>query len=281
MSITAFNMRLSAVWSKRWKYAHWVFFALLGAYTLIAFFLNVFTCRPAVASYDAIEAGKLTNGFKCMSVRQMGTILRAINITMDYMLLATPVIILWRVQMDWKRKIKLFIVFGVGALACIGSVMTLVAKDHLKSDTLFNYTTLLAWTLVEMSLGVVAASLPIISALLPGPSMFASKQPEPPAPSYGKKGSGGNPNGSRPRSWLSTTLTASSRNRTLPHQDSREDFILSQKGIGNSSKSFDSVDHSVSPHHFEAGSSEATHVENYGDRTYHRLSDPYFPGRDF
>lgn len=69
-----------------------------------------------------------------MGVRQIGTILRAINITMDYCLLLVPIIVLSTVQMDVYRKIKLFALFCVGGLACIGSVLTLVAKDNLKSD---------------------------------------------------------------------------------------------------------------------------------------------------
>jgi hypothetical protein len=98
------------------------------------FALTVFPCTPISSQFDVIAYGKLSYTPKCMSVRQIGTILRAINITMDYCLLAVPIIVLWTVQMDFRRKVELFALFSVGALACIGTVLTLVAKDHLKSD---------------------------------------------------------------------------------------------------------------------------------------------------
>lgn len=134
LSITAFNMRLTGLTSRPWMYAHWTFFVLLICYTIVAFGLTVFPCTPIPANFNVVTAGKLLQLPQCMPVRRIGTILRAINITMDYCLLAVPIIVLWTVQMDFSRKLSLVALFSVGALACIGSVLTLVAKDRLKTD---------------------------------------------------------------------------------------------------------------------------------------------------
>lgn len=134
LSITAFNMRLTGLSSKYWMIAHWSFFVLIVCYTIVALALTVFPCDPIWSSFDIVRSGKLDQSPTCMGVRQIGTILRAINITMDYCLLLVPIIVLSTVQMDVYRKIKLFALFCVGGLACIGSVLTLVAKDNLKSD---------------------------------------------------------------------------------------------------------------------------------------------------
>lgn len=115
--------------------AHWTFFVLIVCYTLVALALTVLPCDPIWATFNIARLGKLDKLPKCMGVRQIGTILRAINITMDYCLLLVPIIVLSMVQMDVYRKVKLFALFCVGGLACIGSVLTLVAKDELKSDT--------------------------------------------------------------------------------------------------------------------------------------------------
>jgi len=228
MSITAFNMRLTGLSSERWTHAHWTFFGLIVCYTIVAFFLNVFTCNPVSAGYNAVAAGKLSEGFKCMPIILLGTVLRSINITMDYCLLAVPIIVLWRVQMDWFRKAKLFAVFSVGALACIGSAMTLISKNKLKSDVLYNYTTLLAWTLVELTLGVMTASLPILSALLPKfPSFSHSPSSEPHT----------DPNtGSRSHWWLSPQRVW----QTLHSKNDEEGFTLRQlTKVGSVSPSLD------------------------------------------
>lgn len=166
MSITVFNIRLTSMASRGWQIGNWIFLSIIICYIIIAFFLNVIQCVPAATSFDLVNYGKRATAPKCMGIREMGTILRAINITMDYLLLATPIIVLWRVQMSWKKKAWLFALSCVGGLACIGSVMTLVAKTHLKSDPLWNYTGILGWSLVELVFSVLAASLPTLAFLL-------------------------------------------------------------------------------------------------------------------
>lgn len=135
LSITAFNMRLTGLSSRNWMIAHWIFFVLIVCYTLVALALTVIPCDPIWATFDMARSGKLDKLPRCMGIRQIGTILRAINITMDYCLLLVPIFVLSTVQMDVHHKIKLFALFCVGGLACIGSVLTLVAKDKLRSDT--------------------------------------------------------------------------------------------------------------------------------------------------
>ncbi|KAK8220930.1 hypothetical protein IWZ01DRAFT_477862 [Phyllosticta capitalensis] len=165
MSIVVFNMRLTKFSSRAWTFGNWAFFAIVCCYVINAFFLNIFQCTPPHANFDYIAAGKLSYAPKCIGVAKMGTILRAINITLDYMLLAVPIIVLWKIKMSARQKLRLFALFSVGALACIGSAMTLVAKSRLKSDALWNYTDLLAWSLVELVCSVLAASLPTLGSL--------------------------------------------------------------------------------------------------------------------
>jgi len=184
LSITAFNSRLTGFCSRNWQITHRIFFVLVIAATLMALLMAVFKCDPILAGFDPVYAAHIPlkpdgkKGYQCMSVLWLNTIVRAVNVSMDWCLLAVPVILLFRLNMDTTKKIRLMIAFSIGALACIGSVMTLVAKSTLKKDTLWNYSTLLAWTLVELTLGVVAASLPTISALLSGRRSIMSTNPD-------------------------------------------------------------------------------------------------------
>lgn len=140
MSIAVFNMRLTGMATTRlWNIGNRPFFGIVLAYIIIAFFLNVFQCVPAITSFDYVAIGKSGVPPKCLGVQKMNTILRVINITMDYCLLTVPIIIVGSLQMSMKKKMRLAGIFAVGALACIGSVMTLVAKSKLKTDALCMY----------------------------------------------------------------------------------------------------------------------------------------------
>ena len=136
MSITCFNIRLTSLSSRKWRITNWTFFTICALYTLVAFFLNIFQCSPAGGSFDLLILARSGVPPKCVGVMHMNTILRAINITLDYCLLAVPILVLYKVRMSWMMKGRLFIMFGVGGLACVGSVMTLVSKYRLKTDFL-------------------------------------------------------------------------------------------------------------------------------------------------
>lgn len=144
----------------------WAFFGICGAYTLAALFLNVFKCDPVYASYNLIriaESGKVP---KCLSVNSTNSILR-INLALDFTALAIPVIVLWKVQLSWKKKARIFSLLSIGLIACIASVMTLVSQYTLAKDPLWNYTTLLAWIMVELVVSLIAACAPTLAWLLP------------------------------------------------------------------------------------------------------------------
>lgn len=137
MSIAVFNTRLTSMSTKQsWKIGNWLFLALTAAYILIAFFINIFKCLPAASSFDLISIAEYGAEPTCISVQDMNTILRVINIVLDFCLLALPIVIVMSLQMSLRKKLRICVLFGFGALACVGSVMALVAKDSLKTDAM-------------------------------------------------------------------------------------------------------------------------------------------------
>lgn len=167
MSITAFNVRLTTMTSTKWRSVNWIFFGLCGVYTLVAFFMNVFQCNPAGASFDLLLVAASGTSPRCEGVAEMGTVLRTINFVLDWCLVLIPMAVLWKVKMSWLKKIRLLAAMTVGSLACIASVLTLIAKKQLKTDPLWNYTGILGWSLAELTIGTVAASLPTLAFLFP------------------------------------------------------------------------------------------------------------------
>ncbi|KAH7392175.1 hypothetical protein DE146DRAFT_132968 [Phaeosphaeria sp. MPI-PUGE-AT-0046c] len=166
MSIALFNIRLTTLTTRLWKYVNWIFLAVCTAYTFVALFLNVFKCRPQYASFNLLRIAESGNVPKCLSVNSMNSILR-LNLALDFTALAIPVIVLWKVQLSWKKKARIFGVLSIGLIACIASVMTLVSQFTLEKDPLWNYTTLLAWIMVELVVSLVAACAPTLAYLLP------------------------------------------------------------------------------------------------------------------
>lgn len=146
MSITIFNLRLTSLTGRKWNIANWTFFAILVAYTLTAIFLFMFQCDPPLANFDLLVAGKLDKPAKCISNSLIGAGLSIVHVIMDFCLLTVPLIVVWKVQMHWTTKIRLYFVFSVGAMSCIGSVLRQLAQANIGLDPtcMFSFTRFLS-----------------------------------------------------------------------------------------------------------------------------------------
>ncbi|KAI5243437.1 hypothetical protein E4T43_04126 [Aureobasidium subglaciale] len=167
ISICLFLRRISEATSKYPRIANEVFLFLLISYTLLALFWSCFQCSPAPAMWDKIYSGQLAQPAKCWSTLVVANALSVIHVVMDFVLLLTPIVVLWKVRLNKNTKIRLFIVFSMGSLSCVASVLRELAQKSISKDITYGYTSLLAWTVVDLTLAVVVASLPVISALIP------------------------------------------------------------------------------------------------------------------
>ncbi|KAF7880034.1 uncharacterized protein EAF02_007671 [Botrytis sinoallii] len=146
VSICLFNRRLTSMTSNKWLLFNNVFLVLLAIYILVSLFWNIFLCNPVWGGWDAIRLGREGVVAKCFPVGKMGTIMSTIHVVMDFGLLAVPLIVLWKVKMGWRTRGRLYIVFCGGR---------------------WSFKALEDWTLVDLTLGVIAASLPVLSAIIP------------------------------------------------------------------------------------------------------------------
>lgn len=185
VSICFFNRRLTSLTGRAWVIFNDVFLGLLTAYLIAALFMNIFQCSPAYGGWDAIRIGKDGVAAKCQSDSVFGSALSSIHVIMDFGLLSVPIIVLWKVKMGFGTKLRLYIVFGIGGMSAIGSIIRQVEQARLSSDVLCKqrklympsgssanitadtFVPLQDWTLVDLTFGVVAASLPILSAFIP------------------------------------------------------------------------------------------------------------------
>ena len=136
MSIVLFNMRLTGFTSKRWMYAHWVFFTAMSAYVLTSFFVVLLQCQPVQAGFDSVYVGKMTVPPKCMSENLLGGVLSGLHVASDFCLLAVPIIVLWRVQMSPSTKARIWIVATLGGMSCISSVCREIYQKRIGADPL-------------------------------------------------------------------------------------------------------------------------------------------------
>ncbi|GFN20892.1 hypothetical protein ABZX51_009818 [Aspergillus tubingensis] len=119
-------------------------------------------CRP----HEAIWKFYLPS--KCYSLPDVMLTSASVQVASDITMFFLPQRIIWRLQMNWQKKIGVSIIFGVGILASVAACFRLshtVAFAN-TTDTMYLIGPLLFWACGEMTCGFFILSVPCLSKLI-------------------------------------------------------------------------------------------------------------------
>ncbi|KAI5781944.1 hypothetical protein EDC01DRAFT_235044 [Geopyxis carbonaria] len=138
-------------------------FLFVGLLTVSNVLVVVFQCKPIVATWDL----RVRNG-TCINIIAFYYSNSALNILTDFAVYVLPMRMLWNIQLPIRQKISLCGIFGLGAIACIASVVR-VANIPLMArngDHSWNIVNAMIWSIVEMGVSILAASFPSLKVLV-------------------------------------------------------------------------------------------------------------------
>ncbi|KAF9691265.1 hypothetical protein EKO04_010696 [Ascochyta lentis] len=165
ISIALFIRRLASGASRRWRWFCDIFLATVGAYMLLALFWLLFTCSPIQGQWSLHTRGISEQLPQCLDTISQGRILSGLHVAQGMVLLSAPIVILWTVQMDRAKKTRLFVFWAVGGITVIGGLLRQV-RPLVHQDMTWDYVEVLAWTSLDLALGTVTASLPVLDGML-------------------------------------------------------------------------------------------------------------------
>ena len=91
----------------------------------------------------------------------------AVNIIADIWILLLPITTLLKVQRPRREKFALVIIFSLGAFSCIAAIVRLysVCVYTESEDPFFDSVPINVWSMVEINVGILCASIPATKAL--------------------------------------------------------------------------------------------------------------------
>lgn len=144
-----------------------IFLATLVAFVLLSLFWTIWLCDPPRAGWDRWYAGQLAEPAHCQVTTAYYYVMSIMHLVQSLLLLASPIYILWAIRMDRKKKMRLFAIWIAGGLTVTGGVIRSFYPVS-GTDIMWDYTAILIWTCIDMCLGIVTASLPILDTLVFG-----------------------------------------------------------------------------------------------------------------
>ena len=144
VSIALFYMRLQGFTSRRWMLVHWSLFTFTVLITALAFFIGLLSTIPVRAGFDRAWAGAALSSpdeVRQIEAQKIILALNGLHIATDILFLIVPVAMLWKVQMRWTIKMRVWIVgiVGVGNIA-LGLVRT-QSNNWLGKDVFCEFST--------------------------------------------------------------------------------------------------------------------------------------------
>lgn len=173
ISIALFVRRVADRASKMWRILADVFIGTVVVFIIVSIFWNVFLCDPPRSGWDKEFAGSLEAPPVCKDIALNSKVLGAVHTVQGCMLLTAPIVILWKVQMNTGKKIRLFVIWAAGAVTVLGGLLQQTVKV-VTNDTFWQYPGVLIWTSLDLSMGILTACLPVLDAAIMG-SWHAAK----------------------------------------------------------------------------------------------------------
>ncbi|KAF7854225.1 hypothetical protein EAF04_010522 [Stromatinia cepivora] len=126
----------------------------------------------SVSAYRSVNCTSLKAITRAMcrskNVSTTQIVFGALNTVTDFYILAIPVAMIRKLQIDQKKKISLMVPFLAGVLACIMSIVRLiiVGQNFGSSDSFWNGAVVSQYSTVEMNLAIICSCMVFFPAVI-------------------------------------------------------------------------------------------------------------------
>ncbi|OIW29283.1 hypothetical protein CONLIGDRAFT_413814 [Coniochaeta ligniaria NRRL 30616] len=143
----------------------WATVAFNAVFGVVFVFVAIFQCKPISYFWEKWDG---EHQGKCIEINSMGWAHAAISIALDLWMLGIPLSQLPGLNLHWKKKV------GVAIMFCVGTFVTVVSILRLQSLVTFANSTnptwdnwdVTNWSTIEINVGIICATLPTARLML-------------------------------------------------------------------------------------------------------------------
>ncbi|KAH8732661.1 hypothetical protein GQ44DRAFT_639142 [Phaeosphaeriaceae sp. PMI808] len=181
----------------------------------------IFQCQPISlywTNWDKEGQGK------CIDINALAWSNAAISISLDLWMLALPLYEVFKLQLSWRKKISVAIMFFVGTFITVISALRLhsLVNFAASNNPTYDQTEVIRWSNIEINVGIICACLPAVRVILVHmfPSILGSTRgtTQPNYADYGNRSQGMGAGASAIRNGLSRKQSKKQNSSTAePH----------------------------------------------------------------
>ncbi|CAN9310169.1 unnamed protein product [Alternaria alternata] len=165
-------------------------------------FAAIFQCRPI--SFYWTKWDKEGSG-QCIDINGLAWTNAIISIVLDIWMLALPLFEVFNLQLSWRKKLSVAVMFCVGTFVTVISILRLrsLVNFAASANPTWDQADVINWSNIEISIGIICACLPALRVILVHlfPKVLGTtKATDRPYYAYGSQSHGMRKGGSAPAS---------------------------------------------------------------------------------
>ncbi|KAF2224792.1 hypothetical protein BDZ85DRAFT_194644, partial [Elsinoe ampelina] len=156
-------------WFRKTTFGVFIFVGIASVWTI---FGSIFACVPVRSFWDANVTGK------CQPHAVTWYFNAGLNVVTDLLIIILPMPVLKGLNMPFKQRLALMVVFALGGFVCIISFIRIKNLQEVArySDIAYYNVTASTWSAIEIDVGIICACLPSLKATVTRffPRLFSS-----------------------------------------------------------------------------------------------------------
>ncbi|KAI1858472.1 uncharacterized protein JN550_012605 [Neoarthrinium moseri] len=174
ISILCLYIRIFTV--ARFRWLCYILVGIVVAFGISCWVSTGFNCIPITFMWQGWDGAHVGT---CMDTSKQTFALAGVNMSLDVLIFLLPIPQLLALQMNFRRKLGVILMFAVGLFVTLCSIIRLrtIMEFGKSTNPTYEYSALAIWSLVEIDVGVICASLPGVAGLLQRlwPRVFSTK----------------------------------------------------------------------------------------------------------
>ncbi|KAI8623550.1 hypothetical protein F5Y19DRAFT_481583 [Xylariaceae sp. FL1651] len=164
IAILCFYLRIFP--NKSFRIAVWVTTGWVALATVVFVFLSIFQCSPINYNWMGWE-GHITN-YSCINIHNPSYAAASFSIAQEIMILALPLPLIIKLNTTKRKRAGIVVLFSLGVFVMITSCIRLryLLTFARSPNPTWDYTNTVLWTVLEVNVSIIVASLPAIRQLL-------------------------------------------------------------------------------------------------------------------
>ncbi|RSL59476.1 hypothetical protein CEP53_005761 [Fusarium sp. AF-6] len=165
MSLLAFYIRVFPEASVFVRRASWTLIAIVACFGIANTCTMIFQCTP-IPFFWFGWAGEMTG--KCIDINLFSWIRAAIEIAIDVAILSLPLPSVVKLQMSWKKKAQVLLMFALGFVITVVSILRLQSLIQFAktSNPTYDNSPAIYWSVLECDMFIICACLPALRSVL-------------------------------------------------------------------------------------------------------------------